>query len=70
MVAKTSQLLKIEEPMNNNSTVITKKSEQEVSSEECSTPSRNKNVFGRVLKNFKQVFPQKWNKKKVKCPSV
>lgn len=69
MVAKPSQqLLKIEEPMNNTSVVVNKKCEQEeVSSEECSSPSKKKNVFNRVMKNCKRVFPQKWNKKNVKC---
>lgn len=68
MAKSSRQILEIEEPMNNN--CVSKKKEQEESIEECSVPLKNKNILNRVVKNVGKVFPQKWNKKKVKCSSL
>lgn len=67
VVNNINQMLKIEEPMNNN---VMKNKSEKISTEEHSVPPKNKNVFNRVVKTVGKVLPQKWNKKKVKCSSL
>lgn len=67
VVNNINQMLKIEEPMNNN---VMKNEPEKISTEEHSVSPKNKNVFNRVVKTVGKVLPQKWNKKKVKCSSL
>lgn len=68
IVNNVNQMLKIEEPMNNNN--IRKNEPEKMSTEEHSVSSKNKNLLNRVVKTVGKVLPQKWNKKKVKCSSL
>lgn len=69
-VNNSNQMLKIEESTNNNcTTVVEKNTSGKISTKEHNIPSKNKNVFDRVVKTVGKVLPQKWNKKKVPCSS-
>jgi len=65
------QKLKIEKPVNINTTIVDKKKVIKFPSEPQPKP---KSVFDRLVKNVGnisvKVVPKKWSEKKVKCTSL
>lgn len=70
----SNQKVKIEKPVNINTTIVNKKKVIKFPSEENKPQPKRKSVFDRLVKNVGnisvKVVPKKWSEKKVKCTSL